>query len=71
MIAAPADPAAIHAAREALRGAHGRAISTTELRDLHGRLQDAGPFSPDAEPAGRRALRNAAHRAAGGQSRPR
>ncbi|HEX3408333.1 MAG TPA: aminopeptidase N C-terminal domain-containing protein, partial [Caulobacteraceae bacterium] len=30
-----------------------------ELRDLHGRLQDSGPFSPDAEQAGRRALRNA------------
>jgi aminopeptidase N len=29
------------------------------LRDLHGRLQDTGAFSPDAVQAGRRALRNA------------
>jgi aminopeptidase N len=30
-----------------------------QLRDLHARLQDATAFSPDAEQAGRRALRNA------------
>ncbi|MDB5445916.1 MAG: pepN [Phenylobacterium sp.] len=55
----PADPAAIHAAREALRerlAAHLEA----ELRRLHTGLQDLGEFSPDAAGAGRRALRSAA-----------
>jgi aminopeptidase N len=54
-----ADPAAIHDAREALRGR-----MATHLGDglgrLHGELQQAEAFSPDAEAAGRRALRNAA-----------
>jgi aminopeptidase N len=55
----PADPAAIHAAREALRerlSAHLEQL----LRRLHTGLQDMGEFSPDAAGAGRRALRNAA-----------
>src|SRR5690606_21192470 len=55
----PVDPAALHEAREALR----RAVATElagELTRLHDGLADAGPFSPDAEAAGRRALRNAA-----------
>jgi aminopeptidase N len=57
--AQPADPAAIHEAREALRMR--MAVHLGEaLRRLHGGLQDAGTFSPDAESAGRRALRNAA-----------
>jgi len=59
VIATPADPAAIHAARAALRvrmAAHLEA----ELLDLHARLQEPEPFSPDADQAGRRALRNAA-----------
>jgi aminopeptidase N len=58
VIAAPSDPAAIHAARDALRtrmAAHLQA----DLRDLHARLQETEPFSPDAAQAGRRALRNA------------
>ena len=55
---APADPGAIHEARQALR-ARMAAHLDAQLRDLHGRLQDAGPFSPDAAQAGRRALRNA------------
>ena len=55
---APADPAALHQAREALRvrlAAH----LETPLRRLHTGLQDLGEFSPDAASAGRRALRNA------------
>ena len=59
VMATPADPAAIHAAREALRTRMAAHLDAT-LRDLHGRLQDQGPFSPDAAQAGRRALRNAA-----------
>ncbi|HEY2707011.1 MAG TPA: aminopeptidase N [Caulobacteraceae bacterium] len=54
-----ADPASIHAAREALRTRMAAHLDAT-LRDLHARLQDQGPFSPDAAQAGRRALRNAA-----------
>ena len=54
-----ADPAAIHAARDALR----RTLATTLREDLE-RLHDghaaAGPYSPDAASAGRRALANAA-----------
>jgi aminopeptidase N len=54
----PADPAAIAEAREALRSriaVHcGPALSA-----MHGALQDSGDFSPDAQSAGRRALRNA------------
>jgi aminopeptidase N len=51
------DPDAIHQAREALRSALGTALGG-ELRDLYDRLTDDGPYSPAAEPAGRRALRN-------------
>jgi len=55
----PADPAAIHEARNILRAR--LAIHLAEpLTSLHGALQDADEFSPDAESAGRRALRNAA-----------
>jgi aminopeptidase N len=54
----PADPEAIHTAREALRTR--MAIHLGDLlRRLHGGLQSAEAFSPDAENAGRRALRNA------------
>jgi aminopeptidase N len=56
---APADPAAIHDARQALR-ARMAAHLDAQLHELHGRLQEVGPFSPDAAQAGRRALRNAA-----------
>jgi aminopeptidase N len=59
VISTPADPAAIHEAREALRTRMAAHLDAT-LRDLHGRLQDTGAFSPDAVQAGRRALRNAA-----------
>jgi aminopeptidase N len=59
VIATPADPAAIHAARAALR-ARMAAHLEVELLDLHARLQEPEPFSPGAEQAGRRALRNAA-----------
>jgi phosphoribosylglycinamide formyltransferase-1 len=58
VVSAQADPAAIHGAREALRTRMAAHLDA-QLRDLHGRLQDAGPFSPDATQAGRRALRNA------------
>ncbi len=54
----PADPAAIHAAREALRRRMALHLGD-DLRRLHGALQEAGEFSPSAEAAGRRALRNA------------
>ena len=55
----PADPAAIHAAREALRTRLALHLSD-ELKRLHVGLQEIGEFSPDAAGAGRRALRNAA-----------
>ncbi len=55
----PADPAAIRDARQALR--ERMAVHLGDLlRRLHGGMQEAGEFSPDAESAGRRALRNAA-----------
>jgi aminopeptidase N len=54
----PADPDAINAARVALiravASAHGR-----KIRELYESLADRGSYSPDAKPAGRRALRNA------------
>ncbi|HEY5107715.1 MAG TPA: aminopeptidase N [Caulobacteraceae bacterium] len=59
VIAARADPAAIHEARQALRLRMAVHLGA-DLRRLHGGLQDAGVFSPDAQSAGRRALRNAA-----------
>jgi aminopeptidase N len=59
VVAAPADPAAIHAARQALLVRMASHLNA-ELRELHGRLQETAAFSPDAEQAGRRALRNAA-----------
>jgi aminopeptidase N len=53
------EPAAVHAAREALRAR--LAVHLGEvLRLLHGGLQEAGEFSTDAASAGRRALHNAA-----------
>jgi aminopeptidase N len=59
VLSAPADPAALHAAREALRTRMALHLGTL-LRRLHGGLQEPGSFSPDAASAGRRALRNAA-----------
>ena len=55
----PADPAAIHLAREGLRASLAGALGQT-LSTLHDQLAFDGPFSPDAAGAGRRALRNAA-----------
>ncbi|HTX51309.1 MAG TPA: aminopeptidase N [Caulobacteraceae bacterium] len=59
VVSAPADPAAIHAAREALRERMAAHLGE-ELRETHARLQESGEFSSDAAAAGRRALRNAA-----------
>ena len=56
---APADPAAIHEARDGLLARLAVHLDG-ELRHLHTGLQDLGEFSPDAAGAGRRALRNAA-----------
>jgi len=59
LVMSPADPAALHEAREALR----RTLAATlraDLERLHEELKDDGAFSPDAASAGRRALRNAA-----------
>ncbi|MCA6297888.1 MAG: DUF3458 domain-containing protein, partial [Phenylobacterium sp.] len=55
----PADPGAIHAARQALRLRLAVHLEDV-LKRLHLGLQDGGEFSPDAASAGRRALRNAA-----------
>ena len=54
----PADPEAIHTARQALREALARGLHTP-LVAAYERLTIHGPYSPDAEQAGRRALRNA------------
>jgi aminopeptidase N len=59
LVMQPADPAAIHDAREALLTRLSVHLDG-ELRRLHTGLQDLGEFSPDAAGAGRRALRNAA-----------
>jgi len=53
----PADPAAIHTARNALRNRIAVHLGDL-LRRLHGDLQTAGEFSADAQAAGKRALRN-------------
>jgi aminopeptidase N len=55
----PADPAAIHAARDTLLTRLSVHLED-ELRRLHVGLQDLGEYAPDAAGAGRRALRNAA-----------
>ncbi len=59
LLRSPVDPAALHAARDALRLRLALHLDA-ELRRLHNGLQDMGEFSPDAAGAGRRALRNAA-----------
>ena len=54
----PADPAALHEARETLRAR--LAVHLGErLRELHGALQSTAEFTPAAAEAGRRAFRNA------------
>ena len=59
LMSRPADPRALHEARDALRRRIAAHLADL-LRDLHGGLQDGGEFSADAAAAGRRALRNAA-----------
>jgi len=54
-----ADPAAIHDAREALRARLAGDLAAN-LQRMHDELDGPRAFSPDAESAGRRALRNAA-----------
>jgi aminopeptidase N len=53
------DTDAVHAARESLRAAIGREIGG-ELAELYAFNVTDGAYSPDADSAGRRALRNAA-----------
>ena len=53
------DPDAIYAARTALRAEIGSKLGT-ELREIYSNLAVPGPYSPKAEHAGRRALRNVA-----------
>jgi aminopeptidase N len=52
------DPDAVFRARTALRRRIGARLGDT-LRDLHRRMSDNAPYSPDAAGAGRRALKNA------------
>ncbi|HEY5072500.1 MAG TPA: aminopeptidase N [Caulobacteraceae bacterium] len=59
VLSAPADPAAIHEARDLLRARIAVHLGDA-LRRLHGGLQESGSFSDAADAAGRRALRNAA-----------
>ena len=58
MMSLPADPAALHAAREALRARMAGGLAET-LGALHADLSGAAVFQPDAASAGRRALCNA------------
>ncbi|MDP8916234.1 MAG: DUF3458 domain-containing protein, partial [Pseudomonadota bacterium] len=72
LLRTPYDPQAVHEAREALRTVLGRTL-IEPLARLHEELAEDGPFSPDADAAGRRALRNAALQlivAAGGAQAP-
>jgi len=59
MAMTPADPQAIHNARETLCQSLAAALQG-DLERLHDRFVQTGAFSPDADSAGRRALRNAA-----------
>ncbi|MDQ0463545.1 aminopeptidase N [Caulobacter ginsengisoli] len=54
----PADPGALHEARDALRARIAVHLED-DLRRLHLSLQEVGEFSADSDAAGRRALRNA------------
>jgi aminopeptidase N len=54
----PADPTAIHAAREFLRAALGKRLDEP-LRATYDELTDDGPYVPEGLAMGRRALRNA------------
>jgi aminopeptidase N len=55
----PYDPQRVRQARESLRAVLGEALRQP-LEALHDALDSWGPFSPDPESAGRRALRNTA-----------
>ncbi|HEY3639190.1 MAG TPA: aminopeptidase N [Rhizomicrobium sp.] len=57
LVMLPADPDALHAARTDLLRAVALAHADA-FRRLYDTLADNGPFQPDAESAGRRALRN-------------
>ncbi len=56
-IAKDVDPAAVHQAREHMREMIGRLLEP-ELRATYDRLEGGDAYRPDAEDAGRRALRN-------------
>ena len=58
LMSAQADPAAIHAARDALRARMAEGLRET-LDNLYGDLSARAAFQPDAASAGRRALCNA------------
>jgi aminopeptidase N len=58
LMSEPADPPALHEARNALRTRVAIHLGDL-LRRLHGEMQSAAEFSASAEAAGRRALRNA------------
>jgi aminopeptidase N len=58
VIARDIDPLAIYRARKGLRRAIGTRLGAM-LADLYAQQADAGPYSPGAAAAGRRALRNA------------
>ncbi len=58
MVMVPADPKALHEARETLRRTLAETLKA-DLERLHDGLADKGAFSPDAAQAGRRALRAA------------
>lgn len=58
LMSEPADPPALHEARDALRVRIAVHLGDL-LRRLHGEMQSVGDFSASAEAAGRRALRNA------------
>ena len=53
------DPDAIFAARTRLRGAIGLRLGPA-LRETYRKMEDMGPYSPDAASVGRRALKNVA-----------
>ncbi|MEM1315396.1 MAG: aminopeptidase N [Pseudomonadota bacterium] len=54
-----ADPDAIHVRAQAVKDALAEALEAP-LRSLYAAMEAPGPYSPDAEAAGRRALRNGA-----------
>jgi aminopeptidase N len=56
-IGAEVDPDAIHRARKNLRAAVGQHLGD-KLRRIRENLASSGPYSPDADSAGRRSLRN-------------